>query len=271
MTTSQKNNLYFFNSDEPVDPSAIAGQIKDDHLGYDEYVNALKELAINCETPTTIGIHGRWGAGKTSLMKKIEYLLKDKDYVRTVWFNPWMFQFEESPLIPLLHEIRNLEFVTAEKVKRKGKQLIEKLIGSITFDTAIKASLTGAVLTGIVPPFLSPVAKLFSHQKDEGKKQEPLNVESSMKFSSKISDKYFDGKTPMQYFVKNFQDAIDAVVGETGRLIVFVDDLDRCMPERVIKVLESIKLFLNAKKCVFFLAVDREIVETGIYIKPLPF
>ena len=49
-----------------------------------------------------------------------------------------------------------------------------------------------------------------------------------------------------------------------ARLIVFVDDLDRCLPEKAIEVLEAIKLFLEVPGVVFVLGMDREVVERGI-------
>ena len=48
------------------------------------------------------------------------------------------------------------------------------------------------------------------------------------------------------------------------RLVVLIDDLDRCLPEKAIQVLESVKLFLNVPGFSFVLAVDDEVVERGI-------
>ncbi len=51
------------------------------------------------------------------------------------------------------------------------------------------------------------------------------------------------------------------------RLVIFIDDLDRCLPDQAIGVLEAIKVFLDARGCVFVLGVDREIIERGIRIR----
>ncbi len=48
------------------------------------------------------------------------------------------------------------------------------------------------------------------------------------------------------------------------RIVVLVDDLDRCLPEKAIQVLESVKLFLNVPGFSFVLAIDDEVVERGI-------
>ena len=52
-----------------------------------------------------------------------------------------------------------------------------------------------------------------------------------------------------------------------NRLVVFIDDLDRCMPEKAIEVLEAIKLFLDVQGCIFVLGLDQEVIARGIELK----
>lgn len=47
-------------------------------------------------------------------------------------------------------------------------------------------------------------------------------------------------------------------------LIFLIDDLDRCLPDKAVEVLEAIKLFLEVEGCAFVLALDEEVVERGI-------
>ncbi len=54
---------------------------------------------------------------------------------------------------------------------------------------------------------------------------------------------------------------------DTARLVVFVDDLDRCLPEKAVEVLEAIKLFVDAPGCVFVLGLDQAVIARGIEIK----
>ena len=49
-----------------------------------------------------------------------------------------------------------------------------------------------------------------------------------------------------------------------GRLVVFVDDLDRCLPDKAISVLEALKLFLDVEGCVYVLALDAEAIEGAV-------
>jgi KAP family P-loop domain len=53
-------------------------------------------------------------------------------------------------------------------------------------------------------------------------------------------------------------------VGEDGYLALFVDDLDRCLPENPIEVLEALKLYLDSSHCVFVVGVDPRVIEEAI-------
>ncbi|MCG8350909.1 MAG: KAP family NTPase [Chloroflexales bacterium] len=72
--------------------------------------------------------------------------------------------------------------------------------------------------------------------------------------------------------LEQFHQGLAALVKELvsdldRRLVVFIDDLDRCLPEQAIGVLEAIKVFLDIQGCVFVLGVDREIIEQGIRVR----
>ena len=72
----------------------------------------------------------------------------------------------------------------------------------------------------------------------------------------------------IEQFQKEFGDLVARyIVAKGERLVVFVDDLDRCLPEKAIEVLEAIKLFLDVKGCIFLLGLDQEVVTRGIKVK----
>lgn len=49
--------------------------------------------------------------------------------------------------------------------------------------------------------------------------------------------------------------------------MVFIDDLDRCVPEKAIEVMEAIKLFLDAEGCIFILGIDKKVISSGVRLK----
>jgi Cdc6-like AAA superfamily ATPase len=97
-------------SDEPVG----SVDLSHDTGGFNSYASSLAKVIIHSCPEFTIGIHGEWGTGKTTLMRKIAFFLEEenrKSGIMTavpVWFNAWRYEREEHhAIIPLLDTIRN--------------------------------------------------------------------------------------------------------------------------------------------------------------------
>ena len=94
-------------------------------------------------------------------------------------------------------------------------------------------------------------------------------------FSPKLGVDFSKFKRSSSYrahiaFLDEFSDEFKRIIKLVGGgkpLVVVIDDLDRCLPEKAIQVLEAIKLFLDVEGCVFLLAVDRDVVEKAIAVK----
>jgi hypothetical protein len=94
-----------------------------DKLGFEKYALSLASVITQSTPEFTIGILGEWGTGKTTLMKKIAYVLENpkinegekevkekhsKISAVPIWFNPWRYQHEtHHAIIPVLETIRN--------------------------------------------------------------------------------------------------------------------------------------------------------------------
>jgi hypothetical protein len=63
---------------------------------------------------------------------------------------------------------------------------------------------------------------------------------------------------------EQFAKIVDKAKGEDGRVVIFVDDLDRLNPEIAVELLEVMKLFMDVPSCVFVLAIDYEVVVSGV-------
>ncbi|HIE32282.1 MAG TPA: hypothetical protein EYP67_07920 [Methanosarcinales archaeon] len=201
----------------------------EDGLGFEDYANILLELIGNFDarSPLTIGIHGRWGSGKTSLMRMLEKRFRDGVGVKTVWFNAWAYGRDEPIGLALLQQILN-EFQKEEKLTVKGIRLFGN-IGKLGTDAFLRKTTT---IT------LKEAEDLF---------------ESSVGIKSTLRD--------------DFETVINECLQDGARLVVFIDDLDRCLPEKTIEILEVIKLFLDVPKCVFVIGVEKEVIEKGIEVR----
>jgi len=199
-----------------------------DELGREDYAAALARVAARCEPPMVIGLFGPWGVGKTSLMQWVRRSLGDEG-VRTVWFDPWRHQFDEHPALALVHSlVRDLEQARTPKVR--------KLL------TVIGAALGSGI-----------TSTLFN-----------VGVDDIRKFGEQYEQDRFETAERRVQLKSYFDELIDEVCTGVERIVFFIDDLDRCLPETILSVLESLKLYLSHPRCVYFLAVDRQVLETSV-------
>jgi len=123
----------------------------EDGLGFDDYADILLGMIGNFDAKSslTIGIHGRWGSGKTSLMRMVEKRFGDDEGVKTVWFNAWAYGDEPIGLA-LLQQILN-EFQKEDGLKEKGKTLLENVV-KLGTDALLRKSTTTTSSTSFNAP-----------------------------------------------------------------------------------------------------------------------
>src|SRR5262249_28339938 len=222
-------------------PDQAIGEVnspRGDGLEFSSYADVIAEAVIDTRGPFTIGVFGEWGMGKTSLMRLVEHKLSGHKNIATVWFNAWRYEQEEHPIVPLVGTIvRELE-------KRDRPSRVHKSFSSLT--KALKAFAYGVSVTPSVNvPGLAGVGTAVAF-KDGAGRYEQLTKDTLVDRSL-----YYGAFTEL-----------DAVrLDDDIRIVVLIDDLDRCFPDRGVKLLESIKLALAQPGFIFILAVAREVIE----------
>lgn len=66
--------------------------------------------------------------------------------------------------------------------------------------------------------------------------------------------------------IRNFSNDFEQMLmnSDVSNVVIIVDDLDRCTPERIIEILEAIKLFLSVKRTTFIIAADDNVIQYAI-------
>lgn len=200
-----------------------------DSLNRDDFASALARTAQSCQTPFVVGLYGGWGVGKTSLMRLLENNL-DLNKTKPIWFDAWRHQFDENPALGLSHIIAkecNLD--------EDGKKLlvtIASALGSLLLKSTVGVSATDIT-----------------------------------KFGEQYEENNFLIREKRVALRDTFEELIKQARGiEKKRLIIFIDDLDRCLPDQVFQVLESLKLYLDVEGCIYVLAVDPSALEQSVSI-----
>lgn len=213
---------------------------KNDTLGFQDGVKRLSSLIENIVPPFTIGIYGDWGSGKTSFMKLLKNHIEKENGIKTSWFNAWEYENEGSLILPLLSQLKedfkDCQAPLFDSTKKIAASLA--LVGSNVFLKGITAGLVG----------LDDIEKEFDTYERK---------------TIKTWDKWV-GNTRL--LKEEFKRLVNNIKEERQYIAIFIDDLDRCSPENVVKTIENIKNYFSLEgcNCVFILGVDPGILKKGI-------
>jgi formylglycine-generating enzyme required for sulfatase activity len=239
---------------------------------FEEFAVTLARLIADrsTKTPLTIGVSGSWGAGKTTLLRRVQRQLdgtrsllertkpaqlafanpdeniEDQFRVcRTVWFNAWKYADEDELLVALVRVV-----VQA----MADDSTVHKVIAKLLDETNPRRDVVNTVLGW------------FTIQVPGLEIKPGLGEPKPTALSEKTAlldqfDEAFDRLMAAWVHHKLDYKKIDP---RQGVLVVFIDDLDRCLPDKTVQVLEAVKLFLDRPGCIFVLGADTDVVGQAV-------
>ena len=225
-------------NDKPI------ANISEDRLEIKGYVDALSSFIVEGETPLTVGLQGEWGTGKTSIMNLIREEIVAKQ-IPTCWLNTWEHSLFTDPVetTPKLLRamMKNLEQDNAERnyiPQGKGEDVRTKING---VGTKLAKIANQALIKKTGVNLIDALG--------DGDFTNSENVEISAL------------KADVETLLRSY---IDAEQNTHQRIVFFIDDLDRIEPSRAVEILEALKNLLDFDGCVFVLAIDYEVVVSGL-------
>jgi hypothetical protein len=219
-------------------------------LGFDDYALAFADVILHSSPQFAIGIFGDWGSGKTTLMEAIKRELEVSEAVIPVSFNAWRYEREEHLIVPLLDTLREGLIEWANKEAHEGGERNRARQAAATVGRAARALFAGLTFranVAVAAVELDP--KRMMETWEEGKSaDDPLSF-------------YHASFNAIKKSITEF------VEGTDRRIVIFIDDLDRCLPENALEVLESMKLFFDLPGFVFVVGLDQSVIERLIDTK----
>ncbi len=234
-------------------------------------IEEVGEAIARCTPPQVFGVHGDWGLGKTSFLHQVQWYLTGDcpqqpelvtkkmerraqkaqgdastqrrgvhaRVVQAVWFDAWRYQNEEAPVVALLHEMR-------AQLSWRGR-------------AAGAASRAAEVLTRGALLSLEELTKQIGFQYSKFRQA-----------SREWESENLAAKLPSHTLREQLCEAIRQLLSKgdddenTTRLVVFIDDVDRCESEAAYRLLEGLKIYLTLDNCVFVLGMNQRAIEEAI-------
>lgn len=218
--------------------------IKENVLNRNNKLVMLCKMLTNLDDNYNITIDGAWGSGKTFFVKQFKYILEhindykdnvvfnenDKDVIKkcaennlVIYYNAWENDDHEShPLESIIYSILN----DYPKYKQTLPDFSE-------FKELFKSAIRDIIYVGTAEIIdLNNIDKMNSF-KDYAKEIKTIDEKK-----------------------KSFNKLINLLLNDNQRLILIIDELDRCKPTFAIKLLETIKHFYNNKKITILMSTN---------------
>jgi predicted KAP-like P-loop ATPase len=245
-----------------------------DYLNFGVVADACTKLLQQAGgEPISIGVSGGWGAGKTSLVRMVESRLKaatkpeENTYV-VITFNPWLYQDFEGARSALLQLVGDEVLRLAaknESLAKKAKRVLQRinLLRVVQLGGEAAVTLYTGVPVGAIGEAVLKVGKFLGvgEQDANGEKDSDSKKDREggiLKPAEPIS---------LPNEIQAFRDALEELLAELKvTLVVFVDDLDRCLPRTAISTLESIRLLLFLKRSAFVIAADNDFIRGAVQV-----
>lgn len=201
---------------------------------YNEFIENFYDLIVNAiQPPYAVSIDGLWGTGKTTIMKVLENKLKEEGYP-VFWFNPWQYRQTQNVVLAFLQCLAADNEKLLAEMKESGVKILRVLL-----ESGINAGL-------------KLITKGIFSLKD-------------IKESFKSVEKY---QNTVKTIEKEFRELIGCIskTHDNKPVIIFFDDLDRCLPEDAIQVLEALKNLFVTRDCksIFICGIDTHIAKQFI-------
>ncbi|MCE7948748.1 MAG: hypothetical protein DYG88_15095 [Chloroflexi bacterium CFX4] len=248
-----------------------------DLFDFKGFVDLIENAVRGTQTPFVYGVLGDWGTGKTSVLRLLEARFRatdnkheimrlpdGKEIFVPIWFDAWKYENEANIVYPLLHVIKQQYERDVPQEKRSNIQAAFQTVvvtsvlalGQVGLKALLKTLTGGAVDLKTLEDSLKQVRENQRKAANDGALAAVLSdwADSVGKFADAFEDL-------LQTYAKEIVGEADA---ERVRFLILVDDLDRCLPDTTISILESIKHHLSVPKCIFVLALNGRVVYQAI-------
>lgn len=250
-----------------------------DLLGFDFLVDTLVVALTEPRLlPLTVGLLGDWGSGKSSLMRitgqellKIHHDGESPSRYLCVEFSPWQYEDYDDVKVALMTTVLDAVGARAGSDQQTQVSRLRRFAqalgrwGRRSGRVAVSAAQTAAPLAlQAMDPSIDPqVLDVTKAAVDAAATEANRFLDDPAAKPGVSGNGTAEAITDAGRFRAEFAELVTAVE-DVDAVVVFIDDLDRCLPETVVDTFEAIRLFLNTPKTAYVLAANQAVVESAI-------
>lgn len=225
--------------------------------------------------PISIGISGGWGVGKSSLVRMVASELTvdekkaaaEKSKYVVVTFNPWLYQGFEDARTALLQTVGDAVLEAAAQnagLVDKAKALVKRI--NFLRLAQLGGEVAATLITGVPVGLIGKVVEVGADAlKSESVKDGIAVAKDASEATKGLLNEAKPVSLPKE--IQSFREALEELLEEMGiTLVVFVDDLDRCLPKTAISTLEAIRLLLFLRRSAFVIAADDVFIRGAVRV-----
>lgn len=242
---------------------------KEDYLNFGEVSQIVTEiLETEAMLPVSIGVFGNWGAGKSSLLNLIEQQIKPDEWI-IIKFDAWLYQGFDDARAALLETIASHLIQAAkdkETILQKSKNLFARINGLRVAGLVVEGAALAADLPafGLVSKIFETAQNALDGIQNETESKQVVETVKEIVDSEKNLIKSKEQQTPPKQ-IDEFRKEYGEILQDLGKkLVIVIDNLDRCLPANAIQTLEAIRLFLFLNRTAFIIAADEEMIRHSV-------
>jgi len=253
-----------------------------DYLHFSVISQTVADMIIESgNNPISIGVSGSWGAGKSSMVKMIGQSLKEQDKEEKkkyifLEFNAWLYQGYDDARTALLHSVS--EKLASEMKERKIKsgdgtwKKLKNFTKCINWFQVSKLALPllagfipGVNAVGAIGGFISAISGSLADTTKIDENSEAVNT-AFEKLAPEIKEILKEeASKPVTEQIEELRKEFAELLEKLDvKLVVLVDDLDRCLPETSVSTLEAMRLLLFVDRTAFIIAADEQMIRNGV-------
>ncbi|WP_430450732.1 KAP family P-loop NTPase fold protein [Rhodopirellula europaea] len=246
----------------------------EDFLNFGVIASVIADsVQSNGDAPLSIGVSGAWGVGKSSTLELLSVELKKLDPKPiVVRFEPWRHQKQDNVRAAFAECIANAIIENEgidDTIKSKARSIVKRANWMRIAGYGLGGALTlatGLPIGGHVGRGISSYADMTDGEiteKDMGDATK-IGKDASKEIANLFENEAGRTQSPyenIESICREFGETLEAM---KRRLIVLVDDLDRCLPETTIEALEAMRLYFFVPKTVFVIAADEEMLRLAV-------